>query len=107
RISHLRAQTIMTKRIMLTWALSVVCAFLNLLVPVVSAQDPIRVESNQVLVPAVVFDRLLYAQIEEKASSGDLTAKDSLLWERVAVRNLVAKDFSAYNDPEIIERVAK
>lgn len=88
----------MTKRITLTWALLVSCATLCPWARVVSAQDPIRVESNQVLVPAIVFDRLLYAQLEEKASQGDLTAKDSLLWERVAVRNLVAKDFHLFED---------
>jgi hypothetical protein len=88
----------MTKRIKLTWALLVSCATSCLLVPAVSAQDPIRVESNQVLVPAMVFNKLLYAQLEEKASQGDLTAQDSLLWERVAVRNLVAKDFHLYED---------
>src|SRR5208283_1923909 len=69
----------------------------------VAAQDPIRVQSNQVLVPTVVFDKQLYTQLNQmKAHHRDsyrhLVAKDSKLWEQIAVRDLTAKSFHLFED---------
>ncbi len=65
---------------------------------VVSAQDPIRVESNQVLVPAVVFNKGLYTQLESNTSFGEPSVQDPRLRDAIAVRNLAAKDFHLFED---------
>jgi hypothetical protein len=88
----------MTKRNTLTKALLVGCAAFCSCAPVVFAQDPIRVESNQVLVPAVVFDKQLYTRLENKSALDDSNAPDPQLRESVVVRNLVAKDFHLFED---------
>jgi hypothetical protein len=69
----------------------------------VSAQDPIRVESNEVLVPTVVFDAQLYSQLNKmqphhRDSYRHLVAKDSKLWDSIAVGNLDAKEFHLFED---------
>jgi hypothetical protein len=71
--------------------------------PRISAPDPIRVESNQVLVPTVVFDRQLYNQLNKmqahrRDSYRHLIAKNSKLWESIAVSNLDAKEFHLFED---------
>jgi hypothetical protein len=68
-----------------------------------AAQDPIRVQSNEVLVPTVVFDKELYAQLNKvkphrRVSYGNLEAKNAKLWDDIAVKNLMAKDFHLYED---------
>jgi VWFA-related protein len=71
--------------------------------PVSAGQDPIRVRSNEVLVPTVVFDKELYAQLNRmkahhRDSYGHLVTKDEKLWDSIAVKNLTAKDFHLYED---------
>ncbi len=71
--------------------------------PGISAQDPIRVESNQVLVPTVVFDEQLYNQLNKmqahhRDSYRHLVAKNSKLWESIAVSNMDAKEFHLFED---------
>lgn len=72
-------------------------------VPVSAAQDPIRVQSHEVLVPTVVFDKVTYAQLNKmkphrRDSYGHLVAKNEKLWESIAVKGLVAKDFHLFED---------
>jgi len=88
----------MTRRITLSSALLVSFAALCPWVPVISAQDPIRVESHQVLVPAEVFDKHLYTQMENSNSFELPSAPDPRLRDAIAVRNLVARDFHLFED---------
>jgi hypothetical protein len=88
----------MTRRITLTSALLLSCAAFCPWAPVISAQDPIRVESHQVLVPAVVFDKRLYTQMESSSSFELPGVPDPRLRDAIAVRNLVARDFHLFED---------
>jgi hypothetical protein len=68
-----------------------------------AAQDPIRVQSDEVLVPTVVFDKDLYAQLNvqqphHRHSYGQLVAKDAKLWDEIVVKNLAVKDFRLFED---------
>jgi hypothetical protein len=74
-------------------------------VPVVlcAGQEPIRVESNQVLVPTVVFDQVLYAKLNKmqphhRDSYGHVVVKNAKLWEQITVKNLTQKDFHLFED---------
>lgn len=72
-------------------------------VSVPAAQDPIRVQSHEVLVPTVVFDKVIYAQLNKmkphrRDSYGHLVAKNERLWDSIAVKNLTAKDFHLFED---------
>lgn len=76
-----------------------------LLIPVAlrARQEPIRVESNQVLVPTIVFDQVLYAQLNKmqlhhRDSYGHIVAKNAKLWEQITVKNLTEKDFHLFED---------
>jgi VWFA-related protein len=67
------------------------------------AQNPIRVQSDQVLVPTVVFDQKLYAQLNKMEAHhrdyyGRLLEKNEKLWDNITVKNLTAKDFHLYED---------
>jgi hypothetical protein len=90
-------------------ALRLFCLFL--LARNAAAQDPIRVQSDEVLVPTVVFNKELYAQLKMKPhrrdSYGHLLAKDARLWDDIVVKNLTAKDFHLYEDGQVqkIQRV--
>jgi hypothetical protein len=88
----------MTRRITLSSALLVSFAALYPWAPVISAQDPIRVESHQVLVPAVVFNQGLYSQLENMNSLNEPNLLAPQLREAIAVRNLVAVDFQLFED---------
>ena len=69
--------------------------------PVARAQGPIRVESNEVLVPAVVFDRKLDALLEQENGPhalSDLVAHNPHFWDSILIRDLVAKDFHLFED---------
>jgi hypothetical protein len=63
--------------------------------PVSFAQGPIRVETNQVLVPTVVFDKKLYAHEQDLQSRVE---KDPHFWDTIAIRDLVASDFHLSED---------
>jgi VWFA-related protein len=72
-------------------------------VPVSAAQDPIRVQSDEVLVPTVVFDKEIYAQLNKmkphrRDSYGHLVAKNEKLWDSIAVKDLTEKDFHLFED---------
>ena len=67
------------------------------------AQDPIRVQSNEVLVPTVVFNKDLYAQLNKqephhRTSYSKLQAKNAKLWDDIVVKNLTARDFQLFED---------
>jgi VWFA-related protein len=71
--------------------------------PVFAGQNPIRVQSDEVLVPTVVFDKTLYAQLNKmkphhRDSYGHIVEKNEKLWESIAVKNLTAKDFHLFED---------
>jgi VWFA-related protein len=68
-----------------------------------AAQDPIRVQSAEVLVPTVVFDKAIYAQLNKmkphrRDSYGHLVAKNEKLWDSIAVKGLTEKDFHLFED---------
>jgi hypothetical protein len=91
----------MGKRFRLIWTLVAGYVTLGTFATVASAQGPIRVESSQVLVPAVVFDKKLYAltdQKHHKHSLSYLIAHDPHFWDSIAVRGLAAKDFHLFED---------
>jgi hypothetical protein len=92
----------MLNRNNLTWAVLAVGATLAMLAQPVAAQSgAIRVESNQVLVPAVVFDKKLYTLTDNKHQKhplSELLAHDPHLWDTIAVRDLTAKDFHIFED---------
>jgi hypothetical protein len=82
-------------------ALLTCCVALYAFVPIAIAQGPIRVESNQVLVPTVVFDKKLYALTDKKhhkQSLSYLITQDPHFWDTIAVRGLAAKDFHIFED---------
>jgi len=67
------------------------------------AQDPIRVQSNEVLVPTVVFKRDLYEQLNKQAphhrtTYAKLQAKNAKLWDDIVVKNLTAREFQLFED---------
>jgi hypothetical protein len=74
-------------------------------------QEAIRVQSDEVLVPTVVFNQELYSQLKMKPhrrdSYGHLMAKDAKLWDDIVVKSLTAKDFHLYEDGQVqkIQRV--
>ncbi len=92
-------------RYLLLSAASLAVLFLSLFpfAGTAAPQEPIRVQSNEVLVPTVVFDRELYAQLNKikphrRESYGQLEAKNARLWNDLAVKNLTVKDFHLYED---------
>ena len=68
-----------------------------------AAQDPIRVQTDEVLVPTVVFDKELYTKLNKqephhRTTYGKLVAKNAKLWNDIVVKNLTAKDFHLFED---------
>jgi hypothetical protein len=63
--------------------------------PVSFAQEPIRVETNQVVVPTVVFDKKLYEHKKDLAAQVD---KNPHFWDTIAITNLIATDFHLSED---------
>src|SRR5271163_2698492 len=91
----------MRKRHGFLWAfiagILVVCTF----APISKAQGAIRVESNQVLIPTVVFDRKLYALTDKRRHEHtlrELIARDPHFWDTIAVPDLAAGDFHLFED---------
>src|SRR5277367_511092 len=65
------------------------------------AQCAIRVESPQVLVPTVAFDKKLYTLTSKNHHGHTLSyriAHDPHFWDSIAIRTLTAKDFNLYED---------
>jgi hypothetical protein len=60
------------------------------------AQDPIRVESNQVLVPVVVLDDKLYSRLKKAQLEGH--QRSAQLLDSLAIRGLSTKDFHLFED---------
>lgn len=87
-------------RIRLLLLLLLLCLPL-ILASAAAAQGSIRVESNQVLVPAVVFDKKLYTLIdkrEHRRSLSYLTAHNPHFLDSIVIRGLVAQDFHLFED---------
>ncbi len=83
--------------------LSLVLLLCTALAPAAVAQDPIRVQSDEVLVPTVVFDKELYAQLNKMKPHhrdfyGHIVAKNEKQWDAIVVRNLTRKDFHLFED---------
>jgi hypothetical protein len=62
----------------------------------VRAQDPIRVESNQVLVPVVVLNDKLYTRLKRAQLEGH--QRSAQLLDSLAIRGLSVKDFHLFED---------
>ncbi len=67
------------------------------------AQDPIRVQTDEVLVPTVVYDKELYAKLNKmkphhRDTAGHIMEKNEKLWDQIVVKNLTAKDFHLLED---------
>lgn len=80
-----------------------VCVAVTFLATRAAAQDPIRVQSDEVLVPTVVLDKEVYAKLgkqqpHHRDSYAHLIAKNAKLWDDIAVRNLSVKDFHLFED---------
>ena len=71
---------------------------------IAAAQGPIRVESRQVLVPTVAFDKKLYTLTGKNHHGHSLSyriAHDPHFWDSIAIRTLTAKDFNLYEDGQV------
>jgi len=91
-------------RVTLPFLVLLLCTSLAL-APAARAQDPIRVQSDEVLVPTVVFDKELYAQLNKMKPHhrdfyGRLVAKNEKQWDAIAVKNLTRKDFHLFEDEQ-------
>jgi hypothetical protein len=63
--------------------------------PACFAQEPIRVETDQVVVPTVVFDKKLY---EHKSDLREQIDQDPHFWDTIAIKDLAATDFHLTED---------
>jgi hypothetical protein len=63
--------------------------------PVSFAQEPIRVETDQVLVPTVVFDKKLYEHKQDLAAQIE---KDPHFWDTIAIKDVAASEFRLAED---------
>jgi hypothetical protein len=73
------------------------------LAPAAAAQDPIRLQCDELLVPTVVFAKDLYAQLNKMKPHhrdlyGHIVAKSEKLWDGIVVKNLALKDFHLFED---------
>jgi hypothetical protein len=59
------------------------------------AQEPIRVETDQVVVPTAVFDKKIYGHKHDLSAQ---IAKDPHFWDTIAIRDLTAGDFHLSED---------
>ena len=88
---------------LLTWMSFAVCGAILTAAQATFAQDLIRVETNQVLVPVHVLDKdrakesSWHQSILRALSAGDARLADSL-FEGVEIRNLTAADFQVFED---------
>jgi hypothetical protein len=94
----------MTKRNTLLGAILVSCVTLCTAAPVTIAQGPIRVQTNQVLVPVFVLDKervkdsSTHPKIVLQAMlAGDTQLVDTIV-EGLVIRNLTATDFQVFED---------
>jgi hypothetical protein len=84
--------------------LALPCLCLAILPEVAVAQDPIRVRTDEVLVPTVVYDQALYTELSKKKPSHHrdtaehIMEKNEKLWSQILVKNLTAKDFHLFED---------
>jgi hypothetical protein len=91
----------MPQRNTLLWIVIAGCLSLSSLAPVTRAQGVIRVETNEVRVPAVVFDKKLDSLMDSgdrMRSVGYLVANDPHFWDSISIRGLVTKDFHLFED---------
>jgi hypothetical protein len=85
----------MLSELRMTRRFAKVCLMLSCVAPVSFAQGPIRVETDQVLVPTVVFDKKLYAHKNDLKAQVE---KDPDFWDTIAIRDLAASDFHLSED---------
>src|SRR5277367_2249834 len=85
----------MLTRLRMTKLFAEGCLVVACLAPISFAQGPIRVETDQVVVPTVVFDKKLYAHQQDLQSRIE---KDPHFWDTIAIRDLVASDFHLSED---------
>jgi len=91
----------MTKRGGLLLPFFAVLAAVFSFATIAAAQGAIRVESRQVLVPTVAFDKKLYTLTSKYHLGPTLSyriAHDPHFWDSIAIRTLTAKDFTLYED---------
>jgi hypothetical protein len=86
------------KRIWLLWTLLVSCGPIVAITPVTFAQEPIRVQTNQVLVPVVVMDkeRMRKSSIPVRETVDTQRMESSV--EEMVIRGLTAADFMILED---------
>jgi hypothetical protein len=84
-----------TTRLLATTSLLLACVSLAGLAPVCCAQEPIRVETDQVVVPTAVFDKKLYGHKHDLSAQ---IANDPNFWDTIAIKDLVASDFHLSED---------
>jgi hypothetical protein len=93
---------------------SLILVIFYILAPVAHAQEPIRVQTNQVLVPVFVLDkqraRDFYASPENlfrAIGGGDTQIVDTIV-EGLVIRNLAAVDFRVFDDgkEQVVQNVA-
>jgi hypothetical protein len=94
----------MTKKNTPMWILLAGCVTLCATVPATFAQGPIRVQTNQVLVPVYVFDkeqdRLLWrdpSNLARAVSEGNIQLEEDIE-EGLVIHDLTAADFQVFED---------
>jgi hypothetical protein len=105
--THVDGPTSMTKRSALFWAIVVYCLALSTAPPAAIAQGPIRVESNEVLVPTLVIDKARLQDLRSNPGSyfkpflaGNIQLADSVT-EGLAIHDLTAVDFRLFEDGQL------
>jgi hypothetical protein len=94
----------MTERYTLMWAVLVGCIAHCTAAPATIAQEPIRVQTNEVLVPAFVWDKqrdrvlkLHPENLHRAMLAGDAQLVDKIE-EEIVIRDLIAADFQVFDD---------
>jgi hypothetical protein len=89
------------------WALLLSCVILCATAPTAIAQEPIRVEIKEVLVPVFVIDNGRYQDLRsdpanffKAISAGDTQLAESIM-ETIVIRGLIASDFRLFEDGQL------
>lgn len=96
----------MTERYTAIWTLLLSCVSLCT-APATIAQDPIRVETKEVLVPVFVIDNARYQDLRsdpanffKAISAGNMQLAESIT-ETIVIRGLIASDFRLFEDGQL------